>query len=663
MVMAAAVVLGFPAAASAEPPLDVPDRIYDPAGALGGDLEDAEEAIEELESDTGLQLFVVFVDSFDGVDGQAWAEQTYALSGMGGDDVLIAVAVEERRYGFQAHSSYVSEAQMQRVESNYLTPALSESDWLGAVEQTAAGLAAELNNDGTGSPGSGNGAVTTFAWMFLVPFLVVIVIFIVSAVNRRKRGAQAPAGGGHPGGEPAAISGVSTPDLNVRAAEALVSLDNALRSADEELAFAEAQFGAERTQAFRQVLADARNQAQEAFSLRNEIDEQNPAEGTQRGMLARILQLCAQAQQNLDARAEEFAKLRSLEDRAPQFLNELSERAEEITERFPVAAQQVNGLAAQFPHQALATVRGHLGQSERLVDSARGFIDSGRQAVDQDDRPAAVAAARAAEEALGQATRLLDSIDTARDDLSNSREALSRAISSLTADINDAARLAPRDPNVQEAVQRARDVITAAQQSQRDGDPLAALSALDNAEYDLDTLLASFRDAEAHGNKMRADFQNRVNRVGARLRSIDQTIGHRRGAVSTGARTRISEALRLHQQAQNSDLSAEEANGLLRRAEELGEQALAESQHDMDEWDNYGRGRGPGGNRGGGGVDVFSLILGGILASGGRRHSGGWGGSRGGGGFGGGGRGGGGFGGGGSFGGGRGGSFGGGGRF
>ena len=128
---------------------------------------------------------------------------------------------------------------------------------------------------------------------------------------------------------------------------------------------------------------------------------------------------------------------------------------------------------------------------------------------------------------------------------------------------------------------------------------------------------------------MRENFTQRVSRVGARLQSINETITTRRGAVSSGARTRISEALRVFDEAQaqaGNDPSG--AMGLLTRAEQLGEQALTEAQNDMSSWGGSGGFGSPYGGRRSAGIDPWSVVLGGILlgGGGGRRHSGGWGG-------------------------------------
>lgn len=654
------------APAHAEPPLDLPDRIYDPAGALSGQEARVQDALDRLEDEAGLQLYVAYVDTFDGQSGASWALATYEESGMGGDDVLLAVAVEDRRYGSAANDTIGPDAlQVATVEADYVQPRLGEDDWVGAVEAAAEGYAAVMADPPdaaeppASSPVGGTGGLGTgfsIPWFFVVPFLAIIASKVISARgNQAARRSPAPTAGLP--AEPPGTSGVPTADLQRQAAEALVGVDNALRSADEELSFAEAQFGQQRTEGFRAVLAHARAEAQQAFTLRQQLDDGDPEpEPVERAMLGQIIALCASARSALDERTAEFARLRSLEERVPEFLDELTARAQEVRGRFPTAAQHVEGLAARYPERALVTVRRHHAQATQLVDSALGFVEAGRESL-QGDRAAAVAAARAAEEALGQASRLLEAIERAGQDLADSREALARAIASITADIQDAGRLAPRDPTVQAAVQRARQAIELGQSSGTSGDPLGALAALDTAEHDLDTVLQPMRDAEAHRAKVQSDFQHRVHRVGARLRSIDETIGTRRGAVASGARTRISEALRLFDQAQQlAGQDPTQASTLLNRAEQLGEQALAEAQNDVDRFDDYG-----GSGRRNQQLDPMSLILGGILAGGGgrgHRHTGGWGGSGGsfgggggfsGGGFGGGGGGGGSFGSGGRF--------------
>lgn len=626
-----------------EAPLELTEQVTDTAGALSGSDSEIQEALDNLQEDTGLQLWVVFVDDFDRGSGAEWSDETYNLNGFGVNDVLLSVAIDQRAYGLTG-SADMSTSQLNQVASEYVEPALGNDDWSGAVLGAADGLAEVFpegintppSDDGytggSGDSGSGSSGGFHFPWLFAVPVVGMVASKVVSSMgNKSARQSRERAGELPP--EPGQIAQVPTQELQRQAAAGLVDLDNALRGAQDELAFAEAQFGQQRTEAFRTVLAQAKERSQEAFRIRQQLDDSNKeAEPVERSMLAQIVSLCTSAINTLSEHTEEFAKMRSLQDTVPQFLEELSGRAQEVRDRLPVADQQINGLAARFPAQALQTVRSHRAQAEQLVTSADGFVDAGRESLQRDDRPSAVAAARAAEEALGQAVRLLDAVGSADNDLANAKEVLAKAIASITSDIHDAERLAPRDRVIQPVVERARAAISRGQQADQTGDPLAALAELDATEHDLDTLLDPLRDAESAANKTREDFQARVSRVGARLRSIDETISTRRGAVNSGARTRISEALRLFDEAQKvAKDNPTEAVSLLTRAEQLGERALSEAQQDLDRWN------GPtgGGTRRSGGLDPLSVILGGILAGGGgNRHSGGWGG---GGGFGGGG--------------------------
>ncbi len=96
---AAALVALTGAPASAEEPFRLDEQVVDEAGVLGDEAA-VESAVEELQAEDGTQLFVVFVDTFEGASGGEWLESTADLSGLGGNDALIAVAVDDRNYAF-----------------------------------------------------------------------------------------------------------------------------------------------------------------------------------------------------------------------------------------------------------------------------------------------------------------------------------------------------------------------------------------------------------------------------------------------------------------------------------------------------------------------------------------------------------------------------------
>ena len=66
-VSALLVLSGGPAMADAPFPLE--EQVVDRVGALSGNESQVDDAIDELDAENGTQLFVVFVNSFDGTAG------------------------------------------------------------------------------------------------------------------------------------------------------------------------------------------------------------------------------------------------------------------------------------------------------------------------------------------------------------------------------------------------------------------------------------------------------------------------------------------------------------------------------------------------------------------------------------------------------------------
>jgi len=641
------------ALAPADAPFDVPDQLTDRAGVLGDQLTSLRAELAQLRSDDGVQLFFVFVDTFDGLSGEAWVEQTFTTSGMGGDDVLVAVAVQERRYGtWTTSESGISPDEDTRVRAEDIEPALADNDWSGAVSAAADGYGRAVSGRSQPSSTSSDEGGSSFPWGFLLlPVGGVVAYGLVRRASSRRGAASSGPDGTSTGDAAAALS---TEELRRRAATALVDVDDAIRSSTEELSYAQAQFGVQATQAFSAALEEARRSAGEAFRLQRELDDAESVDGVDEGhrrdSLERIITLASTADASLDAQEAEFARLRDLQARVPEFLAELTGRASEVRRRLPVAEQELAGLATQYPAEALVTVTGNVDQAKQLLTSAEAFISTGTEHVAADDRPAAVAAGRAAEEAVGQADALLTSVGRARTDLAGAVERIDASLVSISSDVADAERLGADDQLTKTAVVAARAAIAQGMAARTEGDPLAAIRNLTRAEQDIDNALARYREAEAQSLRTTQLLERRLHEVGARLTSIDEYIASRRGAVNAEARTGIATAHGLHERASELLTDPPQATGLLDQAEAEGERALAQAQDDLDSWGGHqGTVAGPRG------LDPTSLILGGILSGGFGNRGGGWGGS--GGGFGGGGFGGG-FGGGGG-----GGGFGGGGRF
>lgn len=640
--LAAAVLVTVPAVAltgpaSAEPPTNLADQVTDTADVLSdGDVAEIQAAFDEVQAETGQMAFVTFVDTFDGMGANEWAVQTAEQSNLGVDNVLLAVSVDESAYGYALHSeSPVGDDELQQILREDVVPALGAEDWSGASVAFAQGVGDAAEGGLSGA--DGGGGLGSFLTVALVGLLVIggIGLFFVARRKKDTSGEPRQARQQLPRDHPLNLP---TEELAKRAGTALLGADDAIRSSEEELGFAKAQFGLQATDQFTAALAQAKQKAQRAFTLRQQLDDDVPeTEPQQRQMYAEILQLTGEVDETLSTQAQHFVRLRDMQARAPQVLSELEQRASEVEREIEGARAQLARLANQYPAAALASVSRNPDQAKALLVSAHESVATGRAKVEAGDRQTAVTHARVAEEAIAQASTLLKGVNGAGQALAEAGTRLDTALASITRDVQDANRLARNDPAVIARRKEAEAAIAQGHQARTGGDPLAALQRLHSAETALDTVLAPARDADEVRRRASAQLQDRLGRLNSQIRAVSDYISTRRGTVGTEARTRLSEATRLASEANRlSTTDPVAAMQLVAQAEQMAADAQRIAERDADRYDPWGGGGFGGGRRGG--IDVGSLILGGILLGGGG-HGGGWGG---GGGFGGGGFGGGG---------------------
>lgn len=660
--------LGAATVPQAVPSTTLTSEITDEVGALGGQESTVQAALDQLAEETQYQLYVVYVDDFGGQTPDAWTTATRSASGLGDNDLTLAVAVEERSYYLAPGSVPGLTSDQLDAVATQVEDELRNDDWAGAAVTAADEVRGAATGTGSSSTGAGSGG--SVLGFLLVLGLVVIAVITLVAWRRSKRRAALPAGGRPggpqaPGGPAGELAALPTAELDRRSASALVGIDDALRASEQELGFAQAQFGPEVTGDFERVLTQAKAQVTEAFRLRQTLDDDVPdTEPQVRETATRILHTVGAVSAALDAQKDGFDRLRDIEAHAEQALDTHERAAAAERARVEAARGTLAQLAATYPAVVLTSVTGNPDQAVALLDEVGTALAQGRQAVAAGDRGVAVRYARAAEEALGQVRTLLDAVDRARTDLATIGARLDAAVASIAADVDDAERLAPRHPEVAARAQTARAAITAGRAARGgDGDPLAALRDLTEAEAAIDAALAPMREAQDRARRARQLLDQTLGRVDSAVRGTTDYIETRRGAVGPEARTRLAEAQRLlRTSVDQRDTDPERALGAAQQAERLVREAQSLAQRDVDWYDQQRRG-GPGG--GGSGLgDVGGMVLGGILIDSILRGGGGgWGGGGahggfggGGGGFGGGGRGGG-FGGGGGGGGGRGGGF------
>ncbi|MBI2762720.1 MAG: TPM domain-containing protein [Chloroflexi bacterium] len=659
--------------------------ITDDVGALGGNTSGVQASLDDLQAATGAQLWVWYTDTFGGQASGDFATATAAVSALGTTDLLLVIALDDRAYGYwKGDNVKISSGELEGVLSQDMEAALRSSDYPGAITATAGGLLAAMAGGtvspggsaipaATGTPAGGSSEIATGGSLVgsLLTVLIVVGLVLVGGwgilfVWSRRR-SRAPVGGGAatggvaggvPDGPNADLDAMEPDQLDELANRILVETDDAIRDSDQELGFAQAQFGDEAAAPFVAAIAAARGDLKGAFTIRQQLDDAIPEDvPTRRRMLADLIVGCRKAQDRLRAETQRFGELRALEKEAPDILGKLPARADALEARIPAAEATLTGLSeyADADWQAVAA----------NVDNARTRIAAVREAAEQGTKalargaPGAIGmaaqAARLGEDGLAQGSAYLDAIDRLASELEEARSKVDAELAAAEADLAQAkasAAGAPADADVARRLAEAEQLLAEAR------------SALDppkpdvTGAYDKARRADELADAVEKGLRSSREQQAReIARLEAGLRAAQVAVtrasdyvGGQRGGIGTEARTRLAEASR--HLAQATALGPTDPIGALAEADQatrLAAVAQTLAEQDYGRWDDpfrggggggggsrHGRGGGGGGrgghgSRGGGefggaGSDIAGAIIGGIiggLLSGGGRHGGG----------------------------------------
>ncbi|MER5883453.1 TPM domain-containing protein [Streptomyces sp. NPDC001941] len=619
-------------------------QVTDRVGALGDRRGTVERALDALYDDRRVQLFVAYVRDFSGRSAQSWADATATRNGLGTNDVLLAVATRDRQYAYTADpGSGLTQAQLDQVATTAIEPALRQNDWAGAAIGAANGFGAVLTGQpvptptitpGDANPGGSDGGGT--ASDLVLPVVAVGGAGAVAAYaysRRRKRGPGAPPrqqGRGQGWGGPDAGL-VPLPELDSRAKRSLVDVDDALRTSQEELGFATAQFGEEAARPFTEAVAYAKDELTAAFRLRQQLDDAFPEDdATRRRMLDEILARCAEADRRLDAESEAFDRLRALERTAPQALTTAETAFRALNARMGGARSALAAMRERYAESAAAPVLADVEQAEDRLVFATANLNRARQDLDRGDTSGAAVSVRAAEGAVDQAGRLVEAVDRRAAELAEAAGRLPAALTETETDLADARGLVGATASgvstadLQGRVARAESVLAEVRREMAAGryDPIDALRRVEEADTALDEALAGAREQESGARRASVLYEQAMLTARSAVGAAADYITTHRGAVGSEARTRLAEAQRRVERArelaagndpQGALAQAQQADALARQAQSLAEQ-------DVRRYGNpYGPGGGPpaGGGGGLGGAVLGGIILGGLFGNGG----------------------------------------------
>src|ERR1700704_4944759 len=572
--------------AAADPPLRVPDYVTDNANVLSqGQRVQVDNAVNQLYNERHIRLWVVYVDTFSEQDAVDWTQQTRRLSDIGGQDAILAGATQDRAYALLPPTTAPDGFDVSTLRTNEIEPKLHQSDWAGAAIAAANGLNPSTSSTGTGAEISWFGVLVALT----VLALAILLLWLWTRRRRRKRrDAEFAAARRVDPADPNALASVPIDALAQLSKTIVVDVDNAVRTSDNELGLAVEEFGAEQTDPFNRAVANAKTTLAQAFNVRQILDDAVPETPQQRrDLLTRVVVAAAKADRELDAQREAFEQLSDLVINAPTRLDALTQQMVDVTARMTPSEQALAELHKQFSGSALASVAGNIETAKQRVAFADQNITNGRTLV---SRPAGrqtglVDSIRAAESALGQARTLLDAIDSAGTDINRAVATLPAAIADIQNGINQAGTLVAQG-NTPHAAElgAARDAaVKAVADAQSTGttDPLGAFTKLTKADAELDRLLASIAEEREATERLSRTYDQALFTAQSRVRGVSDYIDTRRGTIGPEARTRLAEAVRQLQAAQdtrsvNLNEALAHANGASMLAAQAQEMANAD---------------------------------------------------------------------------------------
>lgn len=537
--------LGLPALAAS--PMSISDSVTDPDGWLSSADRSTIESVTSRAASSGKPVKVVVVANFSGTDADSWCKQTVERSSLANGTVVYVIAYSQRRDAACSYNGPSSSSLQSAVRASeaQLTPnPLTSSAVANGVNSFVNTLLSGTSSSGSSSTGSsyssnagatnddGRSLLGLFSMFLLLVVGVIAIAIGVARSSRRNRLAAQQA---------TQVDAERAARAAQEANRQLLSADEQVRTATDELNYARAQFGLNSTDEFARAIEAGKAAVSRGFSAQGQMNSATaPAE--QLRLATAIMQDLGANMNPLSTIQASFATKRAEQASLPERIAEARERlAEELTD-LERAKSELASISTLYPAQMLASLQDNPEQASALLTSARTALDTA-EASAPTDRAHAASALDTALRALTMANHQTDAIFSAKSDLDAIRDRLVTAISSISSDITDVNEL-NTDPAVfNPMVADAHAAIAEAQAALANtGDPLAALEHLRMSEATLDAALEPLRTKEEAYEKARTAAEAQISLAESAVSQAQRYVQGRRGAIDLELRSTLNNA-------------------------------------------------------------------------------------------------------------------------
>ncbi|MDR6906650.1 hypothetical protein J2X63_002336 [Agromyces sp. 3263] len=353
-------------------------------------------------------------------------------------------------------------------------------------------------------------------------------------------------------------------ELEVRAKGLIVQADTAVREADREIAFAEAQFGPAAARELRTAFETAGSRLREAILLQQRLDDaEQESAADRRRWSAHIVDLCDSALRTLQAAQSGLAARRRLERGAGTDLAALREDVARIERRRTDAAATLERLVERFAPTAVRSALAAAGRADAaLAEALAALAEADRRIAAAE--PAAEPLATVADR-LERADHDLAVVERTEADLASAEAAADDAASALDADL--AAARAERDATEDRDAQAGLGVVIGEASAVLAGrtpggaqrveaapgdvgrpvgsvDPVADRDRLRAARDRLEVARAAARNAQGRLDGARGALGGAIAIAESQVRVAHAAIERGGGRIGGDARARLAEAER-----------------------------------------------------------------------------------------------------------------------
>ena len=537
--------LGLPALAAS--PMTISDSVTDPDGWLSSADRSTIESATSRAASSGKPIKVVLVANFSGTDAESWCQQTVQRSSLTNGTVVYVIAYDQRRdaaCSFNGPSSSSLQGAV-RASEKQLTPnpltSSAVANGVNAFVNTLVGGTSNSGSSSTNSSYSSNPGATDddgssllgpfFMFLLLVGGVIAIAIWVARSSRRNRLAAQ----------QAAQVDAESAARAAQDANRQLLSADEQVRTATDELNYARAQFGLNSTDEFARAIEAGKAAVSRGFSAQAQMNSATaPAE--QLRLATAIMRDLGANMNPLSTIQASFATKRAEQASLPERIAEARERLAEELADLERAKSELASISSLYPAQMLASLQDNPEQATALLTSARSALDTA-EASAPTDRAHAASALDTALRALTMANHQTDAIFSAKSDLDAIRDRLVAAISSISSDITDVNEL-NTDPAVfNPLVADAHAAIAEAQAALANtGDPLAALEHLRMSEATLDAALEPLRTKEEAYEKARKAAEAQISLADSAVSQAERYVQGRRGAIDLELRSTLNNA-------------------------------------------------------------------------------------------------------------------------